>query len=128
MASVAANSALGTEVLAVQRLYYNITPNGVTSILLLFSSQLLGYGIGGLMRRTFPELPRLHTTLTGFANKAILLYPSKMLYPGVLPLVSMFEAFYQGESSRRSDSHKKRLRLFYIAFFGCVIPVQLHHS
>ena len=52
MASAAANSALGTEVLAVQRLYYNITPNGAASIFLLFSSQLLGYGIGGLMRRT----------------------------------------------------------------------------
>ena len=50
MASAAANSALGTEVLAVQRLYYNTTPNGAASIFLLFSSQLLGYGIGGLMR------------------------------------------------------------------------------
>ncbi|KAH0827049.1 OPT oligopeptide transporter [Lanmaoa asiatica] len=50
MASAAANSALATEVLAVQRLYYNITPNVATSIFLLFSSQLLGYGIGGVLR------------------------------------------------------------------------------
>ncbi|KAF9246167.1 OPT oligopeptide transporter protein-domain-containing protein [Melanogaster broomeanus] len=67
MSSAAANSALATEVLAVQRLYYNITPNAASSIFLLFSSQLLGYGIGGVMR----------------SPKAILLYPSKMLYPGV---------------------------------------------
>lgn len=53
MASAASNSALATEVLAVQRLYYNITPNAVTSILLLFSSQLLGYGIGGILRCKF---------------------------------------------------------------------------
>ena len=53
MASAAANSALGTEVLAVQRLFYNTTPNGAASIFLLFSSQLLGYGIGGLMRRAY---------------------------------------------------------------------------
>ena len=33
MASAAANSALGTEVLAVQRLYYNFTPNPGASIL-----------------------------------------------------------------------------------------------
>jgi hypothetical protein len=32
MASASANSALGTEVLAVQRLYYNITPNPGTSV------------------------------------------------------------------------------------------------
>ena len=53
MASAAANSALATEVLAVQRLYYDITPNAAASIFLLFSSQLLGYGIGGILRREF---------------------------------------------------------------------------
>ncbi|KAH9057304.1 OPT oligopeptide transporter protein-domain-containing protein [Lactarius vividus] len=102
MASAAANSALGTEVLAVQRLFYNITPNGAASIFLLFSSQLLGYGIGGLMR-------------------PVLLYPSKMLYPGVLPLVSMFDAFYQEGSTRRSEGNKKRLKLFYVAFFAIFV-------
>ncbi|KAN0125414.1 oligopeptide transporter, partial [Lactarius tabidus] len=102
MASAAANSALGTEVLAVQRLYYNITPNGAASIFLLFSSQLLGYGIGGLMR-------------------PVLLYPSKMLYPGILPLVSMFDAFYEEGSTRHSEGNKKRLKLFYVAFFAIFI-------
>ncbi|KAG0707311.1 OPT oligopeptide transporter protein-domain-containing protein [Suillus ampliporus] len=92
MASASANSALGTEVLAVQRLYYNITPNPGASIFLLFSSQLLGYGIGGMMR-------------------GILLYPSKMLYPGVLPLLSMFDALYEGGIAAR-----KKLRVFYIVF------------
>ncbi|KAH9481332.1 Oligopeptide transporter 5 [Psilocybe cubensis] len=92
MASAAANSALGTEVLAVQRLYYNITPNPAASIFLLFSSQLLGYGIGGLFRN-------------------VLLYPSKMLYPGVLPLVSMFDALFKDVAGSQ-----KKLRLFWIAF------------
>lgn len=53
MASTAANVALATDVLAVQRLYYNITPNAAVSIFLLFSSQLLGYGIGGMLRGEF---------------------------------------------------------------------------
>ena len=53
MASAAANSALATDVLAVQRLYYNITPNAAASIFLLFSSQLLGYGVGGVLRCEF---------------------------------------------------------------------------
>ncbi|KAH7913890.1 OPT oligopeptide transporter protein-domain-containing protein [Hygrophoropsis aurantiaca] len=92
MASAAANSALGTEVLAVQRMYYNITPNPGASIFLLFSSQLLGYGIGGIMR-------------------SVLLYPSKMLYPGVLPLLSMFDALYEGGLAAR-----KKLKVFYIVF------------
>jgi OPT family small oligopeptide transporter len=93
MASAAANSALGTEVLAVQRLFYNITPNPGASIFLLFSSQLLGYGIGGLLR-------------------PVLLYPSKMLYPGVLPLVSMFDALFKDAAGAQ-----RKLKLFWIAFF-----------
>ena len=56
MASAAANSALGTEVLAVQRLFYDITPNAATSIFMLFSSQMIGYGLGGLMRRKWNRL------------------------------------------------------------------------
>ncbi|KAG1841045.1 OPT oligopeptide transporter [Suillus subluteus] len=92
MASASANSALGTEVLAVQRLYYNITPNAGASVFLLFSSQLLSYGIGGMMR-------------------SILLYPSKMLYPGVLPLLSMFDALFEGGMAAR-----RKLRVFYIVF------------
>ncbi|KAJ6513070.1 OPT oligopeptide transporter protein-domain-containing protein [Mycena sanguinolenta] len=94
MAGAAANSALGTEVLAVQRLYYNVTPNAGASIFLLFSSQLAGYGIGGLFR-------------------SVLLYPSKMLYPGVLPLVAMFDSLYKD-----AESANKKLRLFWIAFIG----------
>lgn len=97
MASAAASSALGTEVLAVQRLYYNITPNAGSSIFLLFSSQLLGYGIGGLMR-------------------GILLYPSKMLYPGVLPLLSMFDAFY-----RDGFEARRKLKVFYVVFAAIFI-------
>ncbi|GLB40284.1 putative oligopeptide transporter [Lyophyllum shimeji] len=90
MASAAANSALGTEVLAVQRLFYNIDPNSGASIFLLFSSQLLGYGIGDL-------------------SKSVLLDPSKMLYPEVLPLASMFDALYKDAAWP-----KKRLRVFWI--------------
>ncbi|KAF8120920.1 OPT oligopeptide transporter protein-domain-containing protein [Boletus edulis] len=92
MASAAANSALATEILAVQRLYYNVTPDATTSIFLLFSSQLLGYGIGGILRPT-------------------LLYPSKMLYPSILPLASMLDAFFcDGPAARH------RLRVFYFVF------------
>ncbi len=39
-----------------------------------------------------------------------------MLYPGVLPLISMFDALFQ-----TGASSKKKLRLFYIAFFAIFI-------
>ncbi|KAF8843576.1 OPT superfamily oligopeptide transporter [Paxillus ammoniavirescens] len=77
MANSAAHSTLATEVLAVQRLFYNITPNPATSVFLLFSSQ----------------------------------YPSKMLYPVILPLISMFDAFFQDGTAAR-----RKLKVFYIVF------------
>ncbi|KAI6019141.1 OPT oligopeptide transporter protein-domain-containing protein [Pisolithus marmoratus] len=92
MASAAANAALATEVIAVQRLYYSVNPNTAASIFLLFSSQLLGYGIGGLMR-------------------SVLLYPSKMLYPSILPLVSMFDALF-----RDGSAAQRKIQVFWTVF------------
>ncbi|KAG6329472.1 hypothetical protein ID866_9617 [Astraeus odoratus] len=97
MASAASNAAAATEVLAVQRLYYGISPNPVTSVFLLFSSQMLGYGIGGVMR-------------------SILLYPSKMFYPTVLPLASMLDTLFQdGKAAQR------KIKIFWLAFSGIFI-------
>lgn len=92
MASAAANAALATEVLAVQRLYYNVDPNPAASIFLLFSSQLLGYGIGGLLR-------------------SVLVYPSKMFYPSVLPLVSMLDTFF-----RDGTMVQRKIQVFWTIF------------
>ena len=92
MSSAASNCALGTEVLAVQRLYYSAAPNAGASIFLLISSQLLGYGIAGLMRET-------------------LVYPTKMLYPVNLPLNTLLETLH-----RNKTETKDRLRLFYWLF------------
>ena len=46
-----------------------------------------------------------------YDKQAILLYPSKMLYPAVLPLVSMFEVFFHGGPTVR-----RRLKVFYFVF------------
>lgn len=53
MASSAANVAMATEVFAAQALFYKIMPKGLAPMFLLTSTQFLGYGIAGLMRREF---------------------------------------------------------------------------
>lgn len=50
MSSTAARSAMAAEVIAVQRLWYTKTPNAAVCIFLIFSSQILGYGVAGLLR------------------------------------------------------------------------------
>jgi OPT family oligopeptide transporter len=99
MSSAAATAALGTEVLAVQRLFYNVTPNPAASIFLLFSSQLLGYGLAGLFRGS-------------------LLYPSKMLYPTMVPLVSMYDTLYKDHNT---GANRKKFKVFWIVFFAIFI-------
>lgn len=77
MASAAANAAMATEVLAVQRLYYNITSNAAVSILLLFSSQLLGYGIGGVLRCEFGLDISVMRELTNYNGKQFCSIPQR---------------------------------------------------
>jgi len=52
-------------------------------------------------------------------HQAVLVYPSKMLYPNVLPLVSMLDAFHAKANASQLECNK-RLKLFYIAFVGYV--------
>jgi hypothetical protein len=60
MSSTAAHSAMATEVIAVQRLWYTKIPNAAVCIFLIFSSQVLGYGIAGLMRKIIVYPTKVH--------------------------------------------------------------------
>jgi hypothetical protein len=51
MGSAAASAPLAVEILAVQKLYYNMEPNAAIAIFLVWCSQSVGYGFAGLMRR-----------------------------------------------------------------------------
>ncbi|KAL1386863.1 OPT oligopeptide transporter protein-domain-containing protein [Phyllosticta capitalensis] len=93
MASAGATSAVATEILAAQRLYYDESPSPGAAVFLVISSQLLGYGIAGLMRE-------------------VLVQPTKMLWPINIPVNSVFEALHRD----RSETWK-RLRVFLIVFF-----------
>ena len=97
MAASAANVALGIEILAVQKLYYPTSPGPAVSILLLLSTQCLGYGFAGLFRRAF-------------------IHPARMLYPANLPVNSLIEALHS-----QKPKALKRLRFFWITFALCFV-------
>lgn len=82
MANSASTAAIGIELLAVERLYYGAKLNGALSIFLLFSSQMLGYGLGGMMRKS-------------------LVYPKSMLWPINIPVNNMLETLYRPRSEVR---------------------------
>lgn len=94
MSGSASVCALATEVLAVQNLWYSPVSKAV-GIFMIFSSQILGYGIVGVLRKT-------------------LVYPTRMIYPNVLPQVSTLQALH---NDKGGIGNKKKLKVFYIAFF-----------
>lgn len=73
---------------------YNIVPNAAVAVLLLFSSQLLGYGMAGVLRKS-------------------LVYPTKMVWPSILPLSALIETLHRDKAEM-----KKKFNLFWVRKFS----------
>ncbi|KAF7369549.1 OPT oligopeptide transporter [Mycena venus] len=98
MATVGAGSAYATDIVAVQRVYYNQTYNFSFQWLMVMSTQLIGFSIGGIARR-------------------FLVQPPSMIWPANLVTCALFNTLhateYAGIGERGGYS---RERFFYIAF------------
>lgn len=93
MASAAAQAATSTEALAAQELFYGGYPSRAAGVFITLSSQLIGFGIAGLLRD-------------------VLVYPTRMLWPYNLPIATLLETLH-----RDKRETKRRLKVFYIVFF-----------
>lgn len=94
MVAAASSTPEAMTVLAVQKLYYNINPNAAIGVFLILSTQMLGYGLAGVLRRT-------------------LVYPSNMLYPTNLPTAALLESLH-----KERKVVKKKLRVFNYGFIA----------
>jgi hypothetical protein len=96
---VAASAATpeAMQILAVQKMWYEINPNPAICIILILSTHMLGYGIAGVLRQS-------------------LVYPSSMLYPNTLPNAVLLQSLH-----RDKVSTKKRMRVFYYAFLALFV-------
>ncbi|KAJ7890176.1 peptide transporter MTD1 [Mycena olivaceomarginata] len=95
-ASTAGGSALAISIFAADDLYYGIQPNAGVGIFTLIGSQLMGYGLGGVMR-------------------SFLVYPTYMVFPSLLPTVQLFDALHRG---KKIFLQKKRVRFFWACFIA----------
>ncbi|KAJ7691304.1 OPT oligopeptide transporter protein-domain-containing protein [Mycena rosella] len=100
MASVGAGSAYATDIVAVQRVYYNQTYNFSYQWFVVMSTQLIGFSIGGIARR-------------------FLVAPPSMIWPANLVNCALFNTlhsqYYAGIGARGGLS---RERFFLYAFMG----------
>ena len=100
MASAGTQSALATEALAAQQLFYGGYPSKAAGIFLVLSSQLIGYTVAGLFR-------------------SVLVFPTKLLWPINLPLTSLLETFHGSRAPDAKKVVKKRMKVFWIVA-GCI--------
>jgi OPT family small oligopeptide transporter len=100
MATVGYQSAYATDIVAVQRVFYNQTFNFSFQWLMVMSTQLIGFSIGGICRR-------------------FLVQPPSMIWPTNLVTAALFNTLhatqYAGMGTRGGIS---RERFFLYAFLG----------
>ncbi|WAQ90992.1 hypothetical protein PtA15_13A392 [Puccinia triticina] len=92
--SASAGAITSVEMIGARSLLFNQNPEFFVSLLVMLSSQLIGYGISGLLR-------------------PILVYPSKMVFPSVLPSVVLFKSMYS-----RSPESRDQISFFKKALLG----------
>lgn len=97
MACSASAGATCVEMIGARSLLFNEAPTLFSSLLIMFSSQMIGYGFAGLLQ-------------------PILVYPSNMIFPSVLPSVTLFKSLYT-----KSPTSVKQISFFKRALLGISI-------
>lgn len=95
LAGSGSGAAYGADIIAIMDLYYHQTIGHLGGILLLLSTQMLGFGLSGLMYN-------------------LLVRPSKMVWPACLVPISLFNTLHGKESTITWE----RLRFFRLAFLA----------
>lgn len=93
-ASTATSSAYAIDILTVQRIYYKQNIGALASLLLLWTTQCLGYGMAGFLRE-------------------YLVKPPKMVWPIILPNVAVFNTLHGGDSASSAALSRKRYKFFF---------------
>ncbi|KAK0208764.1 OPT oligopeptide transporter [Desarmillaria ectypa] len=94
MSAAATHGALAINIFSADDLFYGFQPNPAIAIFTLLGSQLLGYGLGGMMR-------------------SFLVYPTFIVFPNLIPTIQMFEVLH---SNTNNFLQKKRINFFWILF------------
>jgi OPT family small oligopeptide transporter len=94
--------AYAVDIIAVQHIFYKQNIGALGSILLLITTQCLGYGMAGFLRR-------------------FLVTPANMIWPSNLVQVALYNALHGAEPSHRG----MRRHTFFLVVFVCIAIYQL---
>ncbi|KAH8822770.1 OPT oligopeptide transporter protein-domain-containing protein [Flagelloscypha sp. PMI_526] len=96
MASTGANVAVGIEILAALDLFYDIRLNAGVAMFQVFTTQMIGYGVAGLLRN-------------------LLVYPGHAFYPKNISLVNLLQSLHFGGALNAEK--RKFFWLVFLAIF-----------
>ncbi|CAL1696779.1 unnamed protein product [Somion occarium] len=103
MAGVGAESAYATDIVAVQRIHYNTVYNFGFQFMVVMSTQLIGFSIGGIAKR-------------------FLVSPPSMIWPQNLVYCALFNTLHsQVYAGIGSHGGMSRERFFFYAFAGATL-------
>ena len=102
MANAACGTAYAIDVVTIQRLFYKRTMHPAIGITFVITSQILGYGMAGVMRR-------------------FLVWPAAMIWPSNLVNCALFRTLHEEKDDADGETTKSRwtmsrLRFFFLAF------------
>ncbi|KAF8893178.1 OPT oligopeptide transporter protein-domain-containing protein [Gymnopilus junonius] len=92
MSSTASSVATAMEIIAALDLFYDIHLNSAAAVFSIFATQMLGYGMAGLLR-------------------TLLVYPTYAFYPGYISVVNLLQSLHF-----RGALNSKKRRFFWIVF------------
>ncbi|QRW05770.1 OPT oligopeptide transporter protein [Ceratobasidium sp. AG-Ba] len=98
MANVVAGGAYATDIIAAQKIYYNQHWSAAYQLLLVISTQMVGFSLAGVCRR-------------------FLVWPSSMIWPATLVNTALFNTLHS-TYGREEDGRTSRERFFTIAFIA----------
>lgn len=102
MAGVSSQSAYATDIIAVQRFFYNQNFGYGYQLLLVISTQVIGLCLGGLYRK-------------------FLVWPSSMVWPSTLVNTSLFNTLHSIESGAAQGDGMSRERFFTYSTIGMFV-------
>nr|WVH01953.1 OPT family small oligopeptide transporter [Naematelia aurantialba] len=106
IATSGASSAYAADILAIMDLYYKTPLSSIPSIVLLLTTQCIGFGLAGMLQN-------------------LLVNPPAMYWPSTLVTVQLFTTLYSTSTTTLSRSAhlliRNRLRVFTLIFIGTFI-------
>lgn len=106
MAGVSFSVAYATDIILAQKVFYKQDFGLLWQLLLVVSTQSLGYGIAGMMRRFLGEFlvsqlfPVPSLTFQAWLTWKQTVYPASMIWPGNLVAVTLMNAMYESSEDR----------------------------